>query len=150
MSTNATISRVIKRTDRGLKCQTISVHWDGYLSGVGKKLFHYYTDESKIEELFKNGCMSSLGVRISPDQRFTHTFDHPQNCTCVFYFRDRHDIWSDCKPWTYTVKSERDMCKHTYGEYNYLFKDGMWYYRKDYWEHFELLTDNAINNCKGY
>ena len=150
MSTTATISRIVKYTNKGAKYQTIYVHWDGYLSGIGKKLLHYYTDESKIEELFKNGSMSSLGIRISPDQRFTHNFDHPQSCTCVFYFRDRGDDWSECKPWTYTVKQEKTACRHANGEYNYLFKDGRWYWRKGYWNSFNLLTDDAISSWDGY
>lgn len=150
MSTTATISRVIEHTNKGLKCQTISVHWDGYLSGVGKKLLHYYTDESKIEDLFKNGNMSSLGIRVSPDPRFKHNFDHPQNCTCVFYFRDRGEDWSECKPYVYTVKDEKAICNHACEEYNYLFKDGKWYYRKDYWDTYKLITAKVINKCKGY
>lgn len=61
MSTNSLIGREIGNN----KVEYIYCHWDGYLEGVGEILrTHYLYNQDKINELFKNGNLSSLGREI--------------------------------------------------------------------------------------
>jgi len=40
------------------------VHFDGYLTGVGHTLLHYYTTIDKVEDLIECGYISSLETEI--------------------------------------------------------------------------------------
>jgi hypothetical protein len=87
---------------------SIYCHFDGYVSGVGKKLVENYTNRDKVKELISLGSISSLGERVSPDdplkgyeegkaksilERFNpkekHSFDNPAPGVTVAYHRDR-------------------------------------------------------------
>lgn len=66
-------------------------HNDGYLDYNGKILYNHYTKREKVEELIKQGDMSSLGENIEPDYSKEHNFIHRQKGVCVFYHRDRKE-----------------------------------------------------------
>ena len=85
-------------------CRAVYVHWDGYLDGVGAGLQEYKT-QAEVEALIAPGDRSSL--------------------TEGFY-KDRGEDGVD--PLEYKSFDEFykavDGC---WGEYYYLFKDGVWY-----------------------
>lgn len=93
MSTAAIIGIKRGRTIRSIYC-----HNDGDLFGVGVILDHEYNYESKIEKLIEGGDISSLGILLTPDPLYDHSFDNPQPEVTVFYHRDRGDKWEDCQP----------------------------------------------------
>lgn len=81
------------RTIRGIYC-----HNDGNLFGVGVTLNQEYNYEARIHELINGGDISSLGIMLTPDPLYEHSFDNPQPGVTVFYHRDRGDNWEDCQP----------------------------------------------------
>ena len=89
---------------QGNRCRAIYVHWDGYLEGVGRDL-QYYTLQSDVELLISEGDRSSLDDG---------------------YFKDRGEQGVD--PHDYdTFEEFFDSCKDSWGEWYYIFKDGVWY-----------------------
>lgn len=58
MSTTASIAMLTK--SNGVKYST--VHWDGYLKGVGEILVDHYSDFAKTEKLIDLGDLSALGT----------------------------------------------------------------------------------------
>ena len=93
MSTAAIIGIKQGRAIRSIYC-----HNDGGIFGVGAILSHEYNYEARIDELIKGGDISSLGVLLTPDPLYDHSFDNPQPGVTVFYHRDRGDDWNDCQP----------------------------------------------------
>lgn len=85
MSTNATIR--LKRKD-GTETG-IYLHWDGYTEHTGVILQLAYNTADKVEKLLALGDLSSIGYYTEPKQDSEHTFNHPQQCVCVAYHRDR-------------------------------------------------------------
>jgi hypothetical protein len=56
MGTNCTIAR----SNSDCSIDAIYVHYDGYLSGVGKHLLSHYNDHSSISILLNSGDCSSI------------------------------------------------------------------------------------------
>lgn len=89
---------------QGDKCRAVYVHWDGYLEGVGAEL-QEYTTQAKVEELISHGDRSSL--------------------TEGFY-KDRGE--TDVHPRVFDTFNEfLNTCENSWGEYYYIWKDGVWY-----------------------
>jgi hypothetical protein len=88
----------------GDKCRAVYVHWDGYLEGVGAEL-QSYTTQAEVEELIEGGDRSTL--------------------TDGFY-KDRGEDGVD--PTDYDTFAEfLEAVEGCWGEYYYIFKDGVWY-----------------------
>ena len=88
----------------GDKCRAVYVHFDGYLSGNGAEL-QGYTTEAEVLELIADGDRSSL--------------------TNGFY-KDRGETGVD--PTTYDTFAEFfNAVEGCWGEWYYVFKDGVWY-----------------------
>lgn len=91
-------------------------HFDGYLDGVGITLVENYDTEDKVNDLLKNGDMSSLGDTIS---------------SCEFY-KDRGEDGIDAKTIPADVSNIKDVYyesgQNCWADYVYLFEDGKWYY----------------------
>ena len=91
-------------------------HFDGYLDGVGITLVKNYDTEDKVNDILKNGDMSSLGDSID---------------TCDFYNEP------DSEAFTLTGHGEGlkdEYYKHgqnCWADYVYLFEDGKWYYARE-------------------
>jgi hypothetical protein len=84
--------------------RAVYVHHDGYLEGVGQDLQAYTTQEA-VEELISHGDRSSLDSG---------------------YYRDRGE--TDVDPYEYSSFDEFfEACDRSWGEYYYLFRDGVWY-----------------------
>jgi hypothetical protein len=116
MSTNSRVAIQLKNK----KIKSIYVHWDGYLSGVGQDLLDFYNTEEKVNELLELGNLSILGTSIGEKVDF-NGFDSRENKQCLAYGRDRGDEESEAKE---HLDSENEQ------EYNYLFKNGVWLFRK--------------------
>ena len=142
MSTTSRITIEIGKEDNVSTYNSVYCHHDGYLSGVGKMLLEYYKDVETAALLITFGDMSCLRKNIYPDSSKPHTFDKPQKDVCVFYCRDKGEDWNDVKP-IEIVGKEQDLIKYQ-EEYNYLFKNGQWYVKKDYKSRFVRLTPEMI------
>lgn len=89
---------------QGNKCRAVYVHFDGYLEGVGAELQGYAT-QAEVEELISHGDRSSLDGG---------------------YYKDRGE--DDVAPRDYESFEEFfDACHDSWGEWYYVFKDGVWY-----------------------
>jgi hypothetical protein len=88
----------------GDKCRAVYVHWDGYLSGVGAEL-QGYTTQAEVEELISHGDRSSLEDG---------------------YYKDRGE--QGVEPTDYDTFAEFfEAVEGCWGEWYYIFKDGVWY-----------------------
>lgn len=138
MSTRSRIGYVDPKT--GL-IHSITCHWDGYLSYNGRILRDHYKDMKKVKRLIALGSLSSLEANVSwrtvpkpwvnrywrPEngrEKYVakHTYDTPVAGVVVAYHRDRREDWD-------TVKPEVDSIMRDLQDYNYLFKEGKWYYK---------------------
>ncbi len=89
---------------QGDKCRAIYVHFDGYLEGVGAEL-QGYTEQAEVEELIADGDRSSLDGG---------------------FYKDRGETGVD--PTDYATFEEfYDAVEGCWGEWYYVFKDGVWY-----------------------
>jgi hypothetical protein len=140
MATRSTIA--VEHADGTIS--SIYCHWDGYLSNNGSILFNKYDTLEEAEALLKNGNLSILGVRIDPIG--PHSFDNPEQGTCVYYGRDRGEFNQEPVKHSSFIhyKFNCDL-----QDYNYFFKDGVWYV------HYSLknkvwvnLEDALINSSK--
>lgn len=83
--------------------RAVYVHFDGYLDGVGKALQAYRT-QAEVEKLISHGDRSSLEDG---------------------FYKDRGE--TDVEPTDYGTFDEfYDACKHSWGEWYYIFNDGVW------------------------
>ena len=114
MATRSTISLSLPTG----QIKTIYAHWDGYLSHNGKILLEHYTTREKIEALLDLGALSVLAESIEKPKG--HSFDKAISGYTVFYGRDRGDDGTEAL----IHNTFEDI---PYEEYNYLFKDDVWY-----------------------
>ena len=85
-------------------CRAVYVHWDGYLEGVGAEL-QSYTTQAAVEELISHGDRSSLTDGYYKD-RGEDGVDPLEYKSFEEFFRSVDNCW---------------------GEWYYIFKDGVWY-----------------------
>lgn len=142
MATESTVTRLIRTVDGVSTYEQITVHWNGQLTDVGKILFENYTTEELVTELVARGCISSLEAKIVPDGIHPHSFDNPQEGVTVYYHRDRGESWVYTKPTI--IVCEGDPHCPMFCEYNYLFKDGKWFYNTATNEEFRPLEKKDI------
>ena len=107
MSTRSTIALLNKD---GTVSQ-VYCHFDGYLSNNGRLLNENYGYD-ETEALLKFGDMSGLGADLDD---------------CVFYGRDRGETGTEAR-----VFKDYDeyMSECDWEEYNYIFRDGEWFYEQ--------------------
>lgn len=130
MSTNSSISIQTTKTNG----KSIYCHWDGYPSFNGKMLKEHYNTKEKVKQLIALGNLSILGETIGEKVQFDG-FDSQKNKQCLAYERDRGEKGQKAKSW-------KDKPSDTQ-QWNYLFKDGVWYVSN--WDYeFVLLTDKII------
>lgn len=86
----ATRSAIVEKTDTG-EFRGIYCHGNGYLSHNGRILLEHYTNPLKVSELISLGDISSLGIKVSPDENEPHSYDHPAKNVTVAYLRDRQE-----------------------------------------------------------
>jgi len=147
MSTRCRIG--IKNNDGTI--DSIYCHHDGYIEHVGSILVNHYKDEKKIRKLLELGDMSSLGTEPVENPHGWETpgfpcngdswFEqyeklHPEN-QCVIY-KTRGE---DCpKATSQTKKEYRELTRDSWGEYSYLFENGVWKYSSYGGNSFRLVS----------
>ena len=106
MSTRSTISMIDPLNPTLIK--TAYCHYDGYLDGVGRKLLESYDTQEKVEKLLSSNRDIRDLLGDEPD-----------------FFDDSINAWNpafikhDC---LYGIDEQ---------DYNYLFKEGVWYLMTD-------------------
>ncbi len=118
MATRSTIAVVLPNGS----IRSVYVHFDGYISGVGKTLLSHWNSQELAEKITSIGDMSILGERINPIGE--HSFDKPELGTCLLYGRDRGK--TDSNPITYISLNDYYISNNK-EEYNYLFFDNCWH-----------------------
>lgn len=129
MSTRSAIA--IQHGDR---IKAVYVHFDGYLTGVGYRLQHYWRDSVAVNGLIAGGDISSLGAEIGTEHPFGERTEYgePQPgihvpTVTTFYNRDR----GDATTWR-SVGSRGELVEefgHLGCEYFYLFTGDHWLVR---------------------
>jgi hypothetical protein len=106
MSTNASVH--VKGTDGQVR--SIYVHWDGYLSHVGKLLRDSYDTQELADDLIHMGDCSSLEETLEDS---------------TFYHRDRNEDWDDVQP---NVSNDLQSSLEANSQsFDYYFEDGVWH-----------------------
>lgn len=118
MATRSTIA-VVNPDD---SVSQIYCHWDGYPSHNGRILKEFYNNLELAQELVSLGDLSVLAERLHPEG--DHTFEAPEDGTCVFYGRDRGESGTEPRHY-WNVKMY--LLSRRGEEFDYLFKDGEWY-----------------------
>lgn len=116
MGTRSSIA--IKNLDGTI--ESIYVHWDGYLEGVGATLLESYTTEAKVRQLLSLGNVSSLDDEIGEK----HDFNTSVKGWTKFYERDR----GEADQGSVKYRDEQGWLRGNGQEYNYLFLpyEGRW------------------------
>lgn len=137
MATHATIAVM-----HGTKIKAVTVHWDGYLEGVGKTLFESY-DSPRANNLVALGNISVLAKEIDPRSPLTHSFDTPEKDVTIFYGRDR----SETDVGFQVFNNVTELFDFYGDEHTYLMKDGVWFYSRGDMDDdgFTPLEDELLN-----
>jgi hypothetical protein len=106
----------------------IYVHWDGYPEYVGKLLLKHYNNSGIVCELMDLGDLSSLNENLYCDDN-NHSFNNPVDGVCVAFGRDRGEKNADSKSFTNISEFEKYVNRTT-ADYQYLFNNGKWQFRK--------------------
>jgi hypothetical protein len=106
----------------------IYCHWDGYPEHVGNLLLNHYTDFDIVCELMDLGDLSSLNKNLYCDDN-NHSFENPAPGVCVAYGRDRGEKGVESRVFDNIIEFEK-FADRTGADYQYLFNDGKWQYRK--------------------
>ena len=119
-------SCAIVKANKNGSLSMITVHWDGHRNRAGKTLLDHYTDETKLDQLFKLGNLSVLGENpISKPEWWDYRKEETeeQKAGCLAY-RDRGE---ESLPYEY--KDGQQFCDDfpDYINYIYFFKDNKWY-----------------------
>lgn len=131
MSTNSIIAKQNK--DGSIKA--VYCHWDGYLSHNGAILLANYTTEEDVDNLLANGNLSVLAEKCTKPEG--HSYENPVDGYCIYYGRDRGE--TNQNPKDFVNLSEWNMSNWGQ-EYEYLFKDGEWFWRPYDCKTFSKLT----------
>jgi hypothetical protein len=106
----------------------IYCHWDGYPENNGKLLLKHYNNSGIVNELMDLGDLSSLNKNLYCDDN-NHSFNNPVDGVCVAFGRDRGEKNADSKSFTNISEFEK-YANRTTADYQYLFNNGKWQFRK--------------------
>lgn len=134
MSTRAYIAKI---DDNG-RTTVIYSHSDGYLDYVGKVLADYYTDPAKVDALLALGNISMLGVTPVDDPRMWDSYEYEETpegfCVKCRTYKGSGDKDEDATVYRSYDKMVEDTGKGQ--DYNYVYKNGVWYYDSFGWPDF--------------
>jgi len=119
---------LIAYTSDNYKFSSIYCHFDGYPSGVGKKLLEHYQEPTKVIALMGLGSLSILGAELGE----AHSFDAaPETIgdVCTAYGRDRGERNQEANL-TKGKKSLLQSASNCCAEHIYLFTNGHWSWYK--------------------
>jgi hypothetical protein len=123
MSTHASITVVYPNKTAA----SVYVHSDGYYEHTGKMLLNHYNSLETAGALMTFGALSFVAARIYPTSGAEHNRDTPEPGVCIYFGRDCGE--DSVGPNFYlTEQAARNDADY---EYNYLFKDGIWYSRQE-------------------
>lgn len=110
--------------------ESIYCHFDGYLDGVGRKLYFNYRCKDKVKQLIKLGDISALGSHIGErvDGEVMENYNRDQ---VIAYSRDKGENVVMTKSKSYKdINSQLDRCFNSGEEYFYVFRvsECKWYY----------------------
>ena len=145
MATRATIAKM--QTD-GSGIKAIYLHSDGYLEHAGRILNEHYQDESKVDELLKNGDLSVLDANIGEKINFDDFELRHKNKQCLFYNRDRGENRKEAEILEDDIALVEFANESCDAQFIYLYAYNAWYvydYRND--NQFRELDDVL---CKVY
>lgn len=113
----------------GDRLTAVYVHWDGYLSGVGRTLLDHWNHRSAVRTLIRHGDISSLGAGLG----VKHDFDGPRSVVeTTFYGRDRGELDTEPSEFANAEEFVREM-SHRGCEFFYIFGwDDQWWVSCDY------------------
>ena len=120
---------------------SIYCHYDSYPQYVGKMLLNHYNNVGIINKLMELGDLSSLGENL---YAVGHTWAAPIEGVCVAYGRDRGEKGVESRVFKSIEQYNRN-ADNSGVNYQYLFEDGMWMYRKTHKGDWERLTPEV---CK--
>lgn len=120
---------------------SIYCHYDSYPQYVGKMLLNHYNNVGIINKLMELGDLSSLGEHL---YAAGHTWSAPIEGVCVAYGRDRGEKGVESRVFKSIEQYNRN-ADNSGVNYQYLFEDGMWMYRKTHKGDWERLTPEV---CK--
>ena len=115
----ATSSTIAVKMNKGYK--TIYCHNDGYPEYMYPMLRDWYGTQERAEALVSFGDASFIAKRLVPSQDSNHHFDHPEEDVCIFYHRDRGELWRQNAP---VLMTKEEAISNHY--YVYIFEDGHW------------------------
>jgi hypothetical protein len=118
MATRSTLA--VKHKD-GTVSQ-IYCHFDGYPSHHKPLLLDYYSKLVEAELLISFGDLSVLAERCEP-LGTTHSFETPEDDTCIYYGRDRGE--TNIAPNVFKSQEEFYLSRNS-EEYDYYFVLGQW------------------------
>ena len=141
MSTRCTIAIL---NENGTVNQ-IYCHHDGYFSYVGKILLECYDTPDKINALMELGDLSSLGK--TTEHRPEDWKEYYVGTDRCMTYRDRGDSGEFCNGSKYP-SLDYYLKNGDVQEYNYLYKDGTWYYFCEHYGDNEwlVLTKEVCDN----
>lgn len=88
----------------------------------------FYNTQDIAEATVELGDASYLSKKINPETD-THSFEKPEKDVSVFYHRDRGEDWRYTQPRiSESEEAFLSLCRNSWVEYAYLFKDGEWHY----------------------
>jgi hypothetical protein len=116
MSTHSNIS---VKTEKGY--ETIYCHFDGYRSYMYPMLRDWYGTEERAKALVALGDASFIAKRLVPSEGSDHHFNHPEEDVCIFYHRDRGELWRYCAPFCEEELSQLRL------QYVYVFENDEWH-----------------------
>ncbi len=79
---------------------------------------NHYKDNDKVEELIKNGSLSSLGEEIG----VKHNFEDRKDSMCKFYGRDRGE--ENVAEISDNIQDFLVLCRDSWAEYTYIYING--------------------------
>ena len=120
---------------------SIYCHYDSYPQYVGKMLLNHYNNVGIINKLMELGDLSSLGEHL---YAAGHTWSAPIEGVCVAYGRDRGEKGVESRVFKSIEQYNRN-ADNSGVNYQYLFDNGMWMYRKTHKGDWERLTPEV---CK--
>lgn len=106
---------------------SIYCHFDGYPSGVGKKLLEHYQEPTKVISLMGLGSLSTLGAELGEMHNFDDILDVGDVCTA--YGRDRGERNQEAQI-TKGKKSLLQSASNCSAEHIYLFNNNHWSWYK--------------------
>ncbi|MBQ8891304.1 MAG: hypothetical protein IJ068_00355 [Bacilli bacterium] len=95
---------------------------DGYIDGVGLRLYKYYNNLNSINKLISLGDIDSL--HTYPDLETAKLQEFGNGDITKFFYRDEKEKWKDCKPIDdKNLDDFFDTLISTTGEYAYLYDE---------------------------